>query len=158
MPGLLYRWVLRRVLAAGLSFEQKAIDSYRSLRDRLVKPGSCSDEALAGSICHLLEEEEMHHRILSDAAAGRLSIDELERMLSGHLYAGAAAIRPLAGEEKEAWSPVLSKALEQEEKTWVFYGNLQRISKIPVVKRAFDVLASMEREHVDILRRLLGRT
>ena len=31
------------------------------------------------------------------------------------------------------------------------------MSKIPVVKRAFEVLAHMEKEHIDILRALLGR-
>ena len=31
------------------------------------------------------------------------------------------------------------------------------MSRIPVVRRAFEVLAAMEREHVEILRRLLGR-
>ena len=49
-----------------------------------------------------------------------------------------------------------SRALAEEEKTWVFYSNLRRMSKIPVVKRAFEVLAHMEKEHIDILRALLG--
>jgi hypothetical protein len=44
------------------------------------------------------------------------------------------------------------------EKTWIFYGNLRRMSKIPAMKKAFEVLAAMEKEHVDILRRLLGMT
>ena len=30
------------------------------------------------------------------------------------------------------------------------------MSKIPAVKKAFEVLAAMEKEHVNILRRLLG--
>ena len=38
----------------------------------------------------------------------------------------------------------------------MFYGNLRRMSKIPAVKKAFEVLAAMEKEHVDILRKLLG--
>ena len=32
------------------------------------------------------------------------------------------------------------------------------MSKIPAVKKAFEVLAGMEKEHLDILRRLLGRS
>ena len=156
MPGILSRWILRRVLASGLAFEKEAIDAYGTLREKLMKPGRCSDEALEGSICHLLEEEQMHHQILSAAAEGRLSLEALEEQLRGHVYAGFDSIRPLRGEELARWSGDLQAALAQEEKTWIFYGNLRRMSKIPAVKRAFEVLAAMEKEHVDILRRLLG--
>ena len=144
------------MLASGLAFEKEAIDAYRLLREKLLKPGRC-DEALEGSLCHLLEEEQMHERILSDAAAGRLSAEDLEGALKGHLYGALEAIRPLEGDEADRWRPDLTAALEQEEKTWIFYGNLGRMSKIPAVKKAFEVLAAMEKEHVDILRRLLGR-
>ncbi len=157
MAGILSRWILRRVLASGLAFEKEAIDAYRVLREKLLKPGRC-DEALEGSLCHLLEEEQMHERILSDASAGRLSLEDLQTALKGHLYAGFDAIRPLQGDEADRWRPDLAAALRQEEKTWVFYGNLGRMSKIPAVKKAFEVLAAMEKEHVDILRRLLGMT
>jgi len=156
MQGIISRWILRRVLASGLSFETHAIDAYRGLRERLLKAGRC-DEALEGSLCHLLEEEETHHRILSDAAAGRLSLEDLEGLVQGHVYSGFEAISPLKGEEAERWAADLAAALEQEEKTWIFYGNLRRMSKIPAVKKAFEVLAAMEKEHVDILRRLLGK-
>jgi rubrerythrin len=156
MTGILSRWILRRVLASGLAFERELIDVYRDLREKLMKPGHCSDEALEGSICHLLEEDELHYQILSDAAAGRLSVESLESQLRGHLYVGFDSIRPLQGDEAARWSADLRAALAQEEKTWIFYGNLRRMSKIPAVKRAFEVLASMEKEHVEILRRLLG--
>ena len=156
MQGLISRWILRRVLSSGLAFETKAIDAYRDLRERLLESGHC-DESLEGSLCHLLEEEEAHLRILSAAAAGRLTLEELERRMQGHVYAGFDAIVPLKGEEAERWAVDLDAALVQEEKTWIFYGNLRRMSKIPAVKKAFEVLAAMEKEHVDILRRLLGR-
>jgi len=155
MRGIISRWILRRVLASGLSFETQAIDAYRGLRERLLKAGRC-DESLEGSLCHLLEEEEMHHRILSEAADGRLSLEDLERLVEGHVYPGFDSIVALHGGDAAHWSADLHKALEQEEKTWVFYGNLRRMSKIPAVKKAFEVLAAMEKEHVDILRKLLG--
>lgn len=157
MAGPLSRWILRRVLASGLAFEREAIDAYRALREKLLQPGRCADpDSLEGSLCHLLEEEELHERILSDAAAGKLSVDGLEQALKDHRYAGFDAIRPLQGEEAERWRAELTAALRQEEKTWIFYGNLGRMSKIPAARRAFEVLAAMEKEHVDILRRLLG--
>ncbi len=156
MPGILSRWILSRVVASGLSFESAAIDAYRDLKSRLMKGGRC-DESLEGSLCHLLEEEERHHAVLSDIAAGRLSAQDLESLLGGHAYAGFGTIRALQGEERDRWAADLTAALEQEEKTWIFYGNLRRMSKIPAVKRAFEVLAAMEKEHVDILRKLLGQ-
>jgi rubrerythrin len=156
MTGVIGRWILSRVVASGMAFEAEAIDLYRGLRERLAKSRSC-DEALVASLCHLLGEEETHRRILADASAGKLSQADLDAMVSGHLYPGFEAIQPLQGEMREQWAADLSAALEQEEKTWVFYGNLRRMSKIPVVKKAFETLASMEKEHVDILRRLLGR-
>ena len=100
---------------------------------------------------------ETHRKILTDAAKGGLSDAELERMQSGNLFTRVADIRPLEGAELERWQPDLVRALDQEEKTWIFYGNLRRLSKIPAVKKAFALLASMEKEHVDILRRLRGR-
>jgi len=157
MAGPLSRWILRKVLASGLAFEREAIDAYRTLREKLQGPGRCADpDSLEGSLCHLLEEEQMHEKILSDAATGRLSIEELERTLKGHHYPGFDSLRPLEGGDAERWRKDLEAALAREETTWIFYGNLARLSKIPAARRAFEVLAAMEKEHVDILRKLLG--
>jgi rubrerythrin len=155
MAGVIGRWILSRVVASGMAFEKEAIDLYRGLRERLMKDRSC-DESLQGSLCHLLEEEETHHKILADASAGKLSQADLDAMGSGHLYTGFESTKPLQGDTLAAWSADLTAALAQEEKTWIFYSNLRRMSKIPLVKKAFETLASMEKEHVDILRRLLG--
>ncbi len=160
MPGLLARWILSSVLKSGLVFESEAIDAYRALRQRLRENRAgdeSSDESFDNSLCHLLEEEETHRRVLTDVAAGRLTLEELERLLAGHVYEGMDHIVPLAAEDLARWEPALSTALEQEEKTWIFYGNLQRMSRIPIAKKAFSVLARMEQEHVRILRRILGR-
>ncbi len=156
MPGLLARWILSSVIRSGLVFESEAIDSYRALRQRLRENRAC-DESFENSLCHLLEEEETHRRVLTDVAAGRITLEELERLLAGHVYEGMDRIVPLSGEDLARWEPALSTAVEQEEKTWVFYGNLQRMSKIPIARKAFSVLARMEQEHVRILRRILGR-
>jgi rubrerythrin len=157
MPGPLSRWILSRVVRSGLAFETEAIDAYNGMLVKLRGSGSC-DESLEGSLCHLLEEEETHRKVLLDAAAGKYSPEELENILQAHVYAGIDLIRPLEGETLRRWGPELEAALAQEEKTWVFYGNLRRMSKIPAVKRAFEVLGGMEKEHVDILRKLLGKT
>jgi rubrerythrin len=156
MKGPISRWILSRVVASGLAFEEEAINDYRVLREKLGERGSCS-EHLESGLCHLLEEEEAHTRILSDAAAGRLSEADLDRLLGGHPFAGLSSMQPLSAEEIAVWGEDLARALEQEEKTWIFYSNLRRMSKIPAVKKAFAVLAAMEQEHVDILRRLLGK-
>jgi len=132
------------------------MDAYRRLRQRVVE-GPPTDPSLLAGLNHLLEEEETHWRILTDAAGGRLAMEELERLLEEHRFAGMQNIRKLDAAAQDLWAGELSVALAQEEKTTMFYGNLQRLSKIPVVKKAFQLLAGMEREHVDILKRLLGR-
>jgi rubrerythrin len=155
MAGLLARWILSWVVKSAMAFEAEAIDSYRAIRERLLASRSCSEE-LESSICHLLEEEVEHTRVLGEVAAGRVSVEELERLVAGHVYPRFDAIQPLAPEDRAAWEPALRTALAVEEKAWIFYGNLRRMSRIPAVKRAFEVLASMENEHVRILRRILG--
>jgi rubrerythrin len=149
--GILADWILRWVVKSALAFETSSLETYRRLREQLV------DSPLWESLGHLLEEEEHHWRILTDAAEGRLEAEAIERVVTGHLFSGMTAIRPLEGEALRAWGSDLERALEEEERTLLFYGNLRRMSRIPVVRRAFEVLAAMEREHVDILRRLLGR-
>ncbi len=157
MAGLLARWILSRVVKSALVFEGGSIETYRRLGQAAAGPGACGG-VVAESLCHLLEEEQRHWQILTDAAAGRLGPQELERLLADHQYSGLAGIEPLEGEDLERWGPELSRALEEEEKTWVFYTNLRRMSTLPVVRRAFQVLAAMEKEHIDILRALLGPT
>ena len=154
MPGLLGRWIVSSVVRSALALETEAIDAYRAIRERLRASRSC-DESLESSICHLLEEEEEHRRVLGEVSAGRMSVEELERLVAGHVYPGFASIRPLPAEDRPTWEPTLRAALAQEEKTWIFYTNLRRMSRIPIVKRAFEVLAAMEYEHVAILRRIL---
>ncbi len=148
--GLLANWILRRVVKSALVFEASSIETYRRLRDRLV------DDPLWDSMGHLLAEEEHHWRILSEAAGGRLDAAEIERIVQDHLFGGMAGLLPLEAEARRTWGPELSRALAEEEQTLLFYGNLGRMSRIPVVRRAFAVLAAMEREHVEILRRLLA--
>jgi len=156
MAGPISRWIFSRVVRSALVFETEAIETYRRLQESLGGGRACGG-LLADSLCHLLEEERQHWEILSRASIGKLGVEELERVLDGHMDAAIDGIRPLAGEDLERWGGELSRALAGEEKTWVFYTNLRRMSKIPVVRRAFEVLAHMEKEHIDILRALLGR-
>jgi rubrerythrin len=155
MAGPLSRWIFSRVVKSALVFETEAIETYRRLQEALEGGRSCAGN-LADSLCHLLEEERQHGEILSRASIGRLGVEELEKVLDGHQYQAISRIRPLEGEDRARWGVELAEALAQEEKTYVFYSNLRRMSKIPVVKRAFEVLAHMEKEHIDILRALLG--
>ena len=149
--GFLADWILRRVVKSALVFEASSLATYGRMREHL------ADNPLWENLSHLLEEEEHHWRILTDAAEGRLDASAIERVVEGHLFSGLVAIRPLEGAALREWGPELERALAEEEQTFLFYGNLRRMSRIPVVRRAFEVLAAMEREHVDILRRLLGR-
>ena len=160
MAGPIARWILRRVIKSAMAFETDSIELYRRLVGQMAgeaAPSKSCREELHASLCHLMEEEQEHWRLLHDASTGRLSVEELERLLASHRYAQYESIEPLPPQELALWGTELARALAQEEKTLIFYGNLRRMSKIPVVKRAFEVLATMEREHLEILRRLLGK-
>jgi len=148
--GPITKWVVRRVVAGALALEAESLQMYRRLRER------AGSRIIEPQLAHLLEEEKRHWQILEDAAAGRLDAGGLEPLVHEHLYRGIEEIGPLAGPALAEWRADLEAALAQEERTFVFYGNLRRISTIPSVRRAFEVIADMEREHIDILRRLLG--
>jgi rubrerythrin len=150
MASWLRNWLLSRVVKSALVFEKSAIERYKGLLDKI------SGESARRGLQHLREEEEIHWRILGEAAEGKLSMEQLEKALNEHLYANAEAIEPLDPVTLDAWGGELAKALEAEKETFIFYGNLRRMSKIPTVKKAFEVLADMEKEHMEILSRLLG--
>jgi rubrerythrin len=155
MRGPISRWIFSRIVKSALVFEKEA--TYRRLQESIGGGRTCGGPVVS-SLCHLLEEERQHWEILTRASIGSLAVEELERVLDEHMYASIDAIQPLAGDELARWGGELSQALADEEKTWIFYTNLRRMSTIPVVKRAFEVLAHMEKEHIDILRALLGRS
>ena len=142
----LRRWLLARIIHSALVFEKQAIEVYRGL-EREAEP-----QGLQSGIRHLLEEEELHLRILHQAANGELDPEELERLLRTHV----AESVPVAEFLSVGLSDKLKAVREKEKETYVFYTNLRRISKIPVVRKAFEVLADMEKEHVQILGRLLA--
>jgi rubrerythrin len=142
--------ILRRVLKSALVFEREAQGLYETLQ------GELGEEA-RGGLAHLTEEERMHRRLLEDIVAGRLDGGELGRALEGHRYHALEQTAPLDRATLEAHGERLEGALRDEEATVGFYANLERISVIPAVKLAFRLLAEMEREHVEILSRLLGR-
>jgi rubrerythrin len=151
MRSIIGRWILARVVRSALVFEKEAIELYRSMREK------AADGQLRHGLEHLLEEEEVHWKILSDAAGGKLDAGQLEKLLHEHLYARLPAIEPLAPGALSRWSAELTEALSREKETFIFYSNLRRMSTIPAVKKAFEVLGDMEREHIEILSRLLGR-
>jgi hypothetical protein len=151
MASFIGRWMVARIVRSAAVFENDAIDLYRRLKARDVSG------VLEGGLAHLLQEEQLHAKILADTAAGRLQIEDLERILREHRYANLHAIEPLGPEALAEWAEDLERALKAEKDTFVFYSNLRRISKIPAVRKAFEALADMEREHVEILAKLLGR-
>ncbi len=151
MATFIGKWIVARIVKSALVFESDAIDLYRRMREKDVSG------TLGEGLLHLLQEEELHWKVLNDTATGKLSQEELDGILREHLYANLHAIEPLGPEALAEWGEELSHALKAEQDTYIFYSNLRRSSKIPAVKKAFEVLADMEREHVEILGKLLGR-
>ncbi len=70
MPGPISRWILARVVRSGQAFETQAISAYTRLLAKVRSSGGACDESLEDSLCHLLEEEETHKKVLDEAAAG----------------------------------------------------------------------------------------
>jgi hypothetical protein len=151
MATFIGRWILARIVKSAMVFEKDLIQLYKRMRI------ADADGALGGGLAHLLHEEELHWTILTEVAEGNLRVEQLERILSEHLYANLHEIEPLGHDTMAVWGEDLDKALKSEEDTFIFYSNLRRGSRIPAVRKAFEVLADMEREHVEILRKLLGR-
>ncbi len=149
--GFLANWILRRVVKSALVFEASSIETYRRLRDRpRGRPARGQPRPPAGGggapLAHPLRR-----------GGGDVSTPpRSSRWCRTTSSAAWRDLAPLEGETRRAWGPELERALAEEEQTLLFYGNLGRMSRIPAVRRAFEVLAAMEREHVEILRRLLG--
>ena len=106
----------------------------------------------------MLAEEEMHRKILLDVAAAKLTLSIAEALLLEPPYYEVADTKPLGPDALAQWEKGFTEALGQEEKTWIFYSNLRRISKIAAVRKAFEALAQRDKDHIDILERLLGRS
>ena len=156
MAGLLSRLILTGVIRSALALEAEAVSEYEQLRAQAERSRGRTHQ-LGDSLSHILEEERLHVRILEDTGAGGISLPRLEGLLREHASPGLTDVKPLDADGLAQWERGLSSALEHEEKTWIFYGNLRRSSRVPAVRKAFEVLAAMEKEHLDILRRLLGR-
>ncbi len=156
MAGLLSRLILMGVIRSALALEAEAVSEYEQLRAQAERSRSCTRQ-LGDSLSHLLEDERIHVQILEDTRAGGVSLPRLESLLREHTCPGLTDVKPLDADGLAQWERGLSSALEHEEKTWIFYGNLQRSSRVPAVRKAFEVLAAMEKEHLDIVRTLLGR-
>jgi rubrerythrin len=140
-----------------LALEYQSIATYKKLQPNAEKDWCCTD-ALEETLCHLLAEEEMHRKILLDAAAAKLTLSVAEALLLEPPYCEVADTKPLGPDALAQWGKGLTEALEQEEKTWIYYSNLRRISKVAVVRKAFEALALREKDHMDVLGRLLGRS
>ncbi len=73
--------MLSRVIKSALTFETDSIELYQQLIEELAEdtgqtgPANACRDDLHASLCHLLDEEREHWKLLQDAAAGRLSIE-----------------------------------------------------------------------------------
>ena len=103
-------------------------------------------------------EEEIHRKVLLEVANGRQASTVFEAPDEQRLYLDMANVKPLDPAALARWGEDLFEALELEEKTWIFYGNLRRIGKVPEIQKAIEALATMEKGHFLLLGGLLGAT
>ena len=143
-------WILKLIIKRALILEESESDLYLSLKEIL-----SGDESNKG-LEHIIQEEESHKKILTYIAEGEVSYEQLEEIFGQHHFLEIQTIEPLDKSALSKCKSEILKALRMEEDRFNFYNNLSKISKIPPVKKAFHLLADMEREHLEILKRLLG--
>jgi len=148
--------ILRGVIKRALVLETQSVITYQGLQEKAINGGDRSG-MLGENLCRLLAEKKIHRTILLKASEGKLSLEELEALLKEHQITNVSSVEPLNSSILATWEERLSAALEHEERVWIFYSNLRRMSRVPSVKKAFELLAFMEKAHVYILRALLGR-
>lgn len=138
-PGLL----VRSVLSAAASFEEAAQLDY----DRLAEE---SDDPRVASLMSELAQEEREHLARVRAAADADAIDTAHEIPAVALPPDTELIHDVAeGDE----SP-LTHAIQHEEATARFYGELARVSQIPALRKTFSELAKEELRHASRLRAL----
>ena len=146
----LREWILKLLINRALVFEKAETKLFLSLKE--IVAGCESSKGLE----HIIQEEESHKKILTDIAEGRISGEQAEEILRQHQLHEIQKIEPLNKDVLSKCEAEILKALRMEEDRFNFYNNLGKISKISPVKKAFHLLADMEMEHIEILKKLLG--
>jgi rubrerythrin len=143
-------WLTRRVLSSAFTFEADMFRAYQGVLRKL------EGSSLGWKLKELQGEEKMHWDLLNRIAGGQISEQELEQIMEQARFHRIEEIAPLPPQELAVHGGKLAVIEKVEEESFIFNSKLQRMSKIPAVKRAFQFMAEQEREHLRILRRLRG--
>jgi rubrerythrin len=145
-------WLLKRVLKSAWVYERDLLASYNSLLQEL------RQSSVSENLERLFQEEEAHQKLLERISEGTVRPEELETILETEQFHDLSRIHPMEPPLRDRFAVAFSRLARLEEDSFVFYSNLSRISKIPVVRKAFAFLSRQEWQHLVLLRRLLGQT
>jgi len=150
MRNRLRYWLIRRVLKSAAAFEEDLSAAYANLLDELEHSDART------RIERLQAEEKQHLAVIRRLSRGPAADEELERLISHTHFHNPDEVAPLDPAVRAAFAEQLEHLHKLERDSYIFYSNLARMSKIQVVKKSFSFLADQEREHLQILQRLLG--
>ena len=150
MRNRLRYWLIRRGLKSAAAFEEDLSEAYAALLAEL------KDSPAGARLERLQAEEKQHLAVIRLLAKTPLADEELERLISHAHFHHPEEIAPLDPAVRAAFAEQLEELRKLEQDSYIFYSNLARMSKIPAVKKSFSFLAGQEREHLQILQRLLG--
>ncbi len=152
MQNPLRSWLIKRVLKSALVFERDMFEAYEAILKELQK------KPAGERFRKLLEEEKHHQQILTRLTGRRIDDEELEKIFGAAHFHDPASTLPLPPNILKAVGQKIAELQNIEKESYLFYSNLQRISKIPAVKKAFKFLADQERQHLLILEKLASGT
>jgi rubrerythrin len=150
MRNRLRYWLIRRVLKSAAAFEENLSEAYSALLAEL------KDSPAGARLERLQAEEKQHLAVIRRLSRGPAADEELERLISPTHFHNPDEVAPLDSAVRAAFAEQLERLRDLERDSYIFYSNLARMSKIQVVKKSFSFLADQEREHLQILQRLLG--
>lgn len=148
----LRRLGLKSILRSALTLEEEIYGLFEAL------PAELAGLELPESLKAIIGEEREHQQLLRDMIEGRLSEEEIQRLVSGRgpQVHDLRDLQPVTAGPYLGVVERLRRILQQEEGILRFFTSLWRQSRLPFVRAAFRFLAEQEQTHVLLLRRLLG--
>lgn len=151
MINPLRNWLTKNVLKNAMVIENRLLKSYENIIEEIGKKTGRKDLNV------LIQSEKTHIELLKQIKQKDFSFNRIKALLEQNCPHNADKIKPLDDKLLTSYREKLEEIENLEHDTFVFYSNLNRMSKIPAVKEAFRFLAQQENIHLQIIKKLLGK-